>query len=205
MDKLPTTSHTVNEVETVVSVCDRVAEIGLGLGGYPTFRIKIDGQSYASALSRIVDAWNGDAHTRSFAAARFDEKTETIRLLWLDGTVSRRLDLAPGLALGAIAPSDPSLGRKFDDEKPRWDLLPWRALGDVSAVLTYGARKYASDNWRYVEGWRWRYHSAALRHIAAWALGERLDPESRLPHLAHALCCLLFLADLDRPEGSPRE
>jgi hypothetical protein len=30
--------------------------------------------------------------------------------------------------------------------------------------------------------------------MLAWYSGERLDPESGLPHLYHAACCLMFLA-----------
>lgn len=90
-------------------------------------------------------------------------------------------------------------GVKYDEAKARWDLLPWRATSEVVDVLTYGARKYAPENWRSVDGWRWRYHAAAVRHIAAWALGERTDSESGAHHLAHAACCLLFLIELDTP------
>lgn len=91
-----------------------------------------------------------------------------------------------------------SEGRKDDAGKPRWDLLPFAALGDVARVLEFGARKYAPDNWRLVEGWRWRYTRAGLGHLVAFARGEKLDPESGLPHLAHAACCVLFLLELDR-------
>lgn len=95
-----------------------------------------------------------------------------------------------------------SAGVKADAGKPRWDLLPFAALDDVAKVLEYGARKYAPDNWRKVEGWRWRYLGAALRHLAAFGRGENLDPESQLPHLAHAACCVLFLLELGRPPKS---
>ena len=88
-------------------------------------------------------------------------------------------------------------GVKHDQGKARLDLLPPRSIEAVGHVLTHGATKYAPDNWRHVEGWRWRYAAAALRHVFAWLRGERLDEESGLPHLAHATCCLLFLLELD--------
>jgi hypothetical protein len=86
---------------------------------------------------------------------------------------------------------------KHDSEKARWDLLPLEAVTPIVDVLTFGARKYAPDNWRTVPEWRRRYYAATLRHLVAWWRGERVDTESGLPHLAHAGCCLLFLAALD--------
>ena len=38
-----------------------------------------------------------------------------------------------------------------------------------------------------------RYFSAAQRHLLAWNDGEDNDPESGLPHLAHASCNLMFM------------
>lgn len=89
------------------------------------------------------------------------------------------------------------VGRKDDGEKPRWDLLPFGALARVVDVLTFGARKYGPDNWRRVENARDRYFAASLRHLAAYRGGEANDPETSLPHLAHAACCVLFMLALD--------
>ena len=86
-------------------------------------------------------------------------------------------------------------GHKADAGKPRPDLLPPLAVLEIAKVLEFGARKYAPDNWRKVEGWRWRYAGAALRHLFAWLGGEARDPESGLLHLAHAGCCVLFLLE----------
>jgi hypothetical protein len=96
----------------------------------------------------------------------------------------------------------PAEGVKQDGGKPRWDLLPWEAVSPVVDVLTFGARKYAPDNWRHVPGARERYFAAAQRHMVAWWRGERVDPESGYPHLAHAACCVLFLLALEPREGA---
>lgn len=90
------------------------------------------------------------------------------------------------------------VGMKLDAGKPRWDLIPPLALEDVARVLEFGARKYAPDNWRKVEGWRWRYLRAGIGHIYSHLRGERMDLESGFPHLAHAICCLLFVLELER-------
>lgn len=84
-------------------------------------------------------------------------------------------------------------GRKDDQDKDRWDLLPWGPVRWVVKVLTVGAKKYADDNWQLVPNARRRYFAAALRHLTAWYEGEPNDPEDGLPHLAHAICCILFL------------
>lgn len=86
-----------------------------------------------------------------------------------------------------------NIGKKFDNGKDRWDLLPISEVRDVVRVLTYGAVKYDDDNWKIVDKKKDRYYSAALRHITAWKDGNLLDEETDLPHLAHAICCLLFL------------
>ncbi len=92
---------------------------------------------------------------------------------------------------------DALVGVKGDAEKPRWDLLPMDAVASIVDVLGYGAKLYAPDNWRLVPEARRRYYAAALRHLVAWWLGEKRDPESTHPHLAHAACCLLFLLALE--------
>lgn len=87
-------------------------------------------------------------------------------------------------------------GRKFDQGKTRWSLLAGlKAARMVAEVLTYGAKKYAPNNFKHVKGWRWRYVDAAFRHINAHLEGEAFDPETGYHHLAHAICCLVMLLD----------
>lgn len=88
-------------------------------------------------------------------------------------------------------------GRKDDKGKPRWSLIPLRAVASVVDVLEYGAKKYAPDNWRKVPQPRERYFNAAVRHLYAWRMGDPIDGETGLPALAHACCCILFLLAFD--------
>ena len=88
-------------------------------------------------------------------------------------------------------------GKKFDGEKPRWDLLPLREVEEIVNVLTHGSQKYADNNWMHVKPPYKRYFSALLRHLKAWRSGEIIDKESGLSHLAHAGCCMLFLMWFD--------
>jgi hypothetical protein len=91
-------------------------------------------------------------------------------------------------------------GVKYDSEKPKWTLLPFRALKEVVAVLGFGAKKYAPDNWQRVPDASTRYVDAAFRHLTDWQLKERLDGETGKSHLAHAICCLLFLLWFEQEE-----
>jgi hypothetical protein len=88
---------------------------------------------------------------------------------------------------------DAATGIKHDGAKRRFSLLPWAAVRSVVDVLEHGAKKYAIDNWQKVPDARRRYYDATMRHLDLWWAGERLDPESKLPHLAHAACDVLFL------------
>jgi hypothetical protein len=91
--------------------------------------------------------------------------------------------------------------KKHDSGKPRFDLLPPVPVTDIASVLAFGAQKYAPGNWVHTPDWG-RYYAAAQRHLHAWWGGEDIDAESGLPHLAHAGCCLLFLAELQRRGAS---
>lgn len=93
-------------------------------------------------------------------------------------------------------------GLKFDEKKLRWDLLPIAEVKDEVAVLTFGAAKYGPNNWQKVEGGMDRYFAALMRHLEAARSGERLDPETGLPHLAHAACNIRFLQWLDKQQGA---
>ena len=92
------------------------------------------------------------------------------------------------------------LGIKFDGEKTRFDLLPWNEIKQVADVFTLGAKKYADENWKFVPEGRKRYFAATMRHLVAWKEGEKIDKESGISHLAHAICCLLFLLFFDNQD-----
>ena len=90
-----------------------------------------------------------------------------------------------------------TIGRKYDGGKPMYGLLPPKALRSTVDVLTFGAKKYEIDNWKYVSDSKRRYFDAAQRHLWDWKEGERFDSESGLHHLSHAICCLMFLYEHD--------
>lgn len=87
-------------------------------------------------------------------------------------------------------------GIKFDQEKPRMDLLDAYAIEQLAMVLTFGAKKYDAHNWR--KGLhKTRLIAAALRHLFAYLRGEDKDSETQLSHAAHAMCCCMFILGLE--------
>lgn len=94
---------------------------------------------------------------------------------------------------------------KFDQEKPRMDLLDADALDGLARVLTFGASKYAANNWRQGIS-NSRLVAALLRHLFAIQRGEDIDPESGLPHIDHLGCCWMFLSNnlKNRPDLDDR-
>lgn len=81
---------------------------------------------------------------------------------------------------------------KYDADKTRMDLLCPFAIEELSKVLTFGAKKYAAWDWSKGISTS-RLLAAALRHLFAYAGGEDTDPESGLGHVAHAMCCCMFI------------
>jgi len=81
---------------------------------------------------------------------------------------------------------------KFDSGKLRYNLVPPKAVKELARVLTYGAKKYKPNNWQRVDDVT-RYIDALYRHLEAWRSGERVDDESKLSHLSHALTNVAFL------------
>lgn len=64
-----------------------------------------------------------------------------------------------------------------------------------SLGLLDGMLKYGRLNWREAGVRASIYVDAAKRHLNAWFEGEDLDPDSGLPHFAHALACIAILVD----------
>lgn len=94
--------------------------------------------------------------------------------------------------------ADDSQAAKADAGKLRLSLVPPAAVEETAKVREYGCRKYPEggrDNWRNVT--IDRHFEAALRHI--WKAANdygKIDPESGLMHVSHALCDLSFVVQM---------
>lgn len=83
-------------------------------------------------------------------------------------------------------------GTKSDGDKLRVDLIDVYAITELAKVLTFGAKKYAPRNWE--KGIKYsRCYGAALRHLLAWWDGKKVDEETGLSPLVHAMCEIMFL------------
>lgn len=79
-------------------------------------------------------------------------------------------------------------GAKLDAGKNRPALVLGgfaNALSAVTAVGTYGAKKYTDNGWRTVPDGIERYSEAMLRHWLQESKGELHDSETELLHAAH--------------------
>ena len=90
-------------------------------------------------------------------------------------------------------------GAKLDTGKIRPSLIiegMARAVWAVSEVATFGAAKYTPDGWVLVPNGKERYADAGYRHTLKRAIGEPVDSESNLNHLAHEAWNALAKLDL---------
>ena len=71
-----------------------------------------------------------------------------------------------------------------------------RAIWAVAEVATFGAIKYTPGGWVHVDNGQDRYADAGYRHVLKRAMGETVDPDSELVHLAHEAWNSLAKLDL---------
>lgn len=86
--------------------------------------------------------------------------------------------------------------------KLRLNLIPPQALVSIAKVREFGVSKYPSE-W----GWKDSVPQAALieackRHLLKIDLGEKVDSESGLLHLEHALCSLAMAVELSSTDDN---
>jgi Domain of unknown function (DUF5664) len=103
-------------------------------------------------------------------------------------------------------------GIRENGGKPPVNLIMSKALLEVAKVAEFGAKKYSPHNYR--KGMKWSFFIDAMcRHTIKYCVGERIDEESKLSHLAHiawnALAILEFetesLGDDDLFKGYKHE
>jgi hypothetical protein len=84
---------------------------------------------------------------------------------------------------------------KIGAKKPRLSLVPPSGLVYAALAMANGADKYGPYNWREKKVQAMIYLEAAQRHILSFQDGEECAQDSGVPHLGHALACLLIIID----------
>lgn len=80
-------------------------------------------------------------------------------------------------------------GIKHDGAKPDMTHVPIEAMWAMAEAFTYGAKKYAADNYREGLAVR-RQVAAALRHIYQFLDEGDIDKESGCKHIGSAMASL---------------
>ena len=89
------------------------------------------------------------------------------------------------------------LGRKDDQGKKRFDLIPVLPLWLLAEVYTIGARKYADRNWE--KGIQFsRIFAALQRHAWRWWGREQNDQTDSQHHLASVAWCAMSLMEYEQ-------
>jgi hypothetical protein len=100
-------------------------------------------------------------------------------------------------------------GLRYNAGKAPMEYIPLHLLADTARVLylvtTRPENSYPPFNW--ARGMQWlKPYACLIRHMFAWYRGQDRDPDTGLPHLAHAMCNLLFLIHYEQsyPVGDDR-
>lgn len=89
----------------------------------------------------------------------------------------------------------PNPKQAYGDKKVPLGLVPSTGVIYAARAFAEGARKYGAFNWRKSAVESMTYVAAAQRHLLAWVDGQDDDLDTGHPHLAHAIACLMILAD----------
>lgn len=131
--------------------------------------------------------WNRDMET-PYRVHSWEEFTEAALVHAADVDSADVVDIssdapAPGFASETRVVSE--TGGAKGQKDVQMSQIPVEFLRDLGRVFAFGASKYARFN--FMRGYDWHLsYDAMLRHLTAFWAGEWLDPESGLPHLAHA-------------------
>ena len=105
----------------------------------------------------------------------------------------------------------PEGAMRFDSGKPQLELISPIAMIGLARILTKGARKYASHNWRKGMNWS-RCIGSLKRHLAEFEMGNDYDYDPNCEtcksgncinhtgelHIDQVLCNAMFLSEYAR-------
>lgn len=141
----------------------------------------------------VLPGWDGEG-----ARGSVWEWGVAIMLLGIPSYNAERPVSPPSGGKGESGHYDPQISNPKDaigSNKIPMHLWPETATALGALGLLDGALKYGRANFREIGVRASIYYDALKRHVNLWFEGEDTDPDSGLPHLAHALACIAILVD----------
>lgn len=80
---------------------------------------------------------------------------------------------------------------RFNEGKLEWSLVDYEAISPLVETLTFGAKKYARDNWKKGLD-KEKILDSMMRHMVAIMDGEEYDAESGVLHTGHIMANCMF-------------
>lgn len=130
-----------------------------------------------------------------------------------DGFISSRfiLNHRPGELHEEIKTAyvEPALAKKETQGKPPLEILMrFPGLKTVAQIFSDNTSKYPDINGDFNfrssgngSEYRMKLIGACLRHVMSYCCGDKFDSDSGKPHLYHAVCNLLMVADIEDREN----
>lgn len=84
---------------------------------------------------------------------------------------------------------------KEQNQKTRWDLLPWAPIAEIAEIITMGAPDHGEESWR--EETTNHHFAAAMRHMTEWRKGKKISDDYKKRHLLHAAARLIFIVEIE--------
>lgn len=88
--------------------------------------------------------------------------------------------------------NDAKKALRYNEGKLDWTLLDWPSLEPAVRVMTFGATKYARENWKLPCDDPRQHIQSAIRHLFAMSQGQEADPESWERHSGHVICNMMM-------------
>lgn len=137
-----------------------------------------------------VDGVYGDVKKANGDFGKYTMKTTTPQQEYPSGGLTIFDMIADEMTKPKYDLTDNGKGKKYDTGKTMVGTLlrvfP-DALWEIGRCIEFGTHKYPDpNNWKKVEGAKYRYLDSAIRHLLQHLRGVEFDDETGLPHIAHA-------------------
>jgi len=148
----------------------------------------------------VMDGWERSRGARMEVAIARELGLPVVDEFW--SPVPAIPDDTPIQMTGEVRVTDPVTGGQKGQKLAELGAIDPLALHRLAEVAGYGGKKYARGN--FMKGYRWSLsYDAMQRHLGAFWGGEATDPESGLPHLAHAMWhCAALISFSERELGT---